>query len=239
MHLLVRSLFFIQIIIAKCSYLISVQSGAGAGGSPVAGPSGTGNDLPASATSQTNQTIQYDQFGNETMGNMTMPTINMTDINSNATLTTTSTTTSTTPVPLNDDEVEGSGDNDEEDEGTGFSSLLSIGSFLTRAALFRSARSMENDQNARTSRQFFSFCTDRITMPCIVEDFISTGMGSVATCSPVHCGRSLCPPNVTPCRVESTVTPFGLGFHFGDGTNKGSPEDNIGACLRFNQLSCA
>lgn len=173
----------------------------------------------------------------EITGNMTMPAINMTDIILNATETTTSiTTTSTTPVPLNDDEVEGSGDDGEEDEETGYSSLLSIGSFLTRAALFRSARSMENN---RTPRQFFSFCTDRITMPCIVEDFISTGMGSVGTCSPVHCGRSLCPPNVTPCRVESTVTPFGLGFHFGDGSNKGSPEDNIGACLRFNQLSCA
>lgn len=216
----------------------TVQSGAG--GSPVAGPSGTGNDLPASATSQMNQTIQYDQFGNQingtmqNLGNMTMPTINMTDINPNAT---TTTTTSTTPVPQNDDEVEGSGDGDDEEDGTGFS-LFSLGSFLTRAALFRSARSMETDHQSRSPRQFFSFCTDRITMPCIVEDFISAGMGSVPSCSPVHCGNSLCPRGVSPCRVESTVTPFGLGFHFGEGLNKGSPEENIGACLKFNQLSC-
>ncbi|KAG4081138.1 hypothetical protein HA402_011983 [Bradysia odoriphaga] len=91
----------------------------------------------------------------------------------------------------------------------------------------------------RQSRQYFSQCNDRITMPCIVEDFIAAGMGNVPDCTPIHCGDSLCAPGVLPCRVESTVTPFGLGVRFGDGLDKGSPEDNIGACLRFSQVNCA
>lgn len=214
----------------------SVPPGGGAGG-PGAGAA---NDMPAVATSQTNQTVQNDDLGqsiNATTASVTsttMPTTNATATNS------ITTTTTTTPASQNDEEVEGSGDG-EEDEGAEFSSLFSLGSFLTRAALFRSARSADETREPgdRSPRQFFSFCTDRITMPCIVEDFISAGMGSVPSCSPVHCGGSLCPAGASPCRVESTVTPFGLGIHFGDGTFKGSPEDNIGACLRFSQLSCA
>lgn len=69
-------------------------------------------------------------------------------------------------------------------------------------------------------------------------DFIAAGMGNVPDCTPIHCGNSLCAPGVLPCRVESTVTPFGLGIHFGDGLDKGSPEENIGACLRFSQVNC-
>lgn len=93
----------------------------------------------------------------------------------------------------------------------------------------------------RQSRQYFSTCNDRITMPCIVEDFIQAGMGNVPDCTPVHCGNSLCAAGVlsSVCRVESTVTPFGIGVHFGDGLDKGSAEDNIGACLRYNQVICA
>ncbi|KAJ6649030.1 hypothetical protein Bhyg_04262, partial [Pseudolycoriella hygida] len=105
-----------------------------------------------------------------------------------------------------------------------FSSLPSFQSFFSRRIF-----------GYRQSRQFFtSQCNDRITMPCIVEDFIAAGMGNVPDCTPIHCGNSLCAPGVLPCRVESTVTPFGLGIRFGDGLDKGSPEDNIGACLRFN-----
>lgn len=70
-------------------------------------------------------------------------------------------------------------------------------------------------------------------------DFIAAGMGNVPECTPIHCGDSLCDPGVLPCRVESTVTPFGLGIRFGDGLDKGSPEENIGACLRYNQVICA
>jgi hypothetical protein len=91
----------------------------------------------------------------------------------------------------------------------------------------------------RKSRQIYSPCLDRITMPCIMEDFIAAGMGNVPSCVPVHCGTSLCYNGGSPCRVETSVTPFHIGIHFGDGRgNKGSPEDNIGACLRYRQLPC-
>lgn len=149
----------------------------------------------------------------------------------------------TTVAPQNDD-VEGSGDGEDEEDGA-FDvepSFFSLGSFLTRAVLFRSfqsGRAQPQSSSHRSARQFFPpFCTDRITLPCIVEDFISTGMGQVPSCTPVHCGGSLCPPGVSPCRIETTVTPFGIGFHFGDGQFKGNPEENIGACLRFKQVNC-
>ncbi|XP_039438715.1 uncharacterized protein LOC120419916 [Culex pipiens pallens] len=113
-------------------------------------------------------------------------------------------------------------------------------SFFSRRSIFDSYRSFEGShRQGRYARQFGSTCTDRITLPCIVEDFIGAGMGDVPSCSPVHCGNSLCPLGVSPCRVETSVTPFGLGIHFGEGLDKGSPEDNIGACLRYNQLPCA
>lgn len=157
----------------------------------------------------------------------------------------TTTSTTTTPAP-EDDDVEGSGDDDDDpDNRDELTSLFSLGSFITRAALFRrSIRSVEPVKpvepvhKVRQSKQFFSTCEDRITLPCIVEDFISVGTGSVPTCSPVHCGNSLCSANVSPCRVESTVTPFGIGIHFGDGRNKGGAEENIGACIRYKQLNC-
>ncbi|XP_055685628.1 uncharacterized protein LOC129791461 [Lutzomyia longipalpis] len=117
------------------------------------------------------------------------------------------------------DEAEGSGG------GGFFSSLSSLFSF-------RGWRSLDD----RNGRQFFPFCSDRMTLPCIVEDFI--GASDVSMCRPVHCGNSLCPPGQTPCRVETSVTPFGIGFHFGEGVNKGSPEENIGACLRWTQMPC-
>lgn len=94
-------------------------------------------------------------------------------------------------------------------------------------------------ENYREGRQFFSECTDRITLPCIVEDFIAAGMGDVPNCLPIHCGDSLCDFGVAACKIESTVKPFGIGVHFGAGEEKGSPEENIGACLKYNQVSCA
>ncbi|XP_011187933.2 uncharacterized protein LOC105215619 [Zeugodacus cucurbitae] len=94
---------------------------------------------------------------------------------------------------------------------------------------------------AKRARQLYSRCTDRLTMPCIVEDFI--GMGPLGTptlpgCEPVHCGSQFCSSGVWPCRIESTVTPFYIGVHFGSGLGKGSAEDNIGACLRYQQVEC-
>lgn len=167
---------------------------------------------------------------------------------SNSTMSSTNTTsTTTTPAP-EDDDVEGSGDDDDDDDPDNrdeLTSLFSLGSFITRAALFRRSirsvepvKAVEPVHKVRQSKQFFSTCEDRITLPCIVEDFISVGSGSVPTCSPVHCGNSLCSANVSPCRVESTVTPFGIGIHFGDGRNKGGAEENIGACIRYKQLNC-
>lgn len=206
---------------------LGVNPAGGAGG----GGGGGGGGVPGSPNGQqTNQQIQGDQFSspdNATIVNGTMTT-NVTEV--------TSTTTTTTLAPPQNDEVEGSGDGDEDADDDGdVGSFFSLGSLLTRAALFRS---FSSHQTKRSPRQFFSSCSDRITMPCIVEDFISAGMGSVPSCSPIHCGNSLCPGGNAACRVESTVTPFGLGIHFGDGTFKGSPEDNIGACIRFNQLKC-
>lgn len=94
--------------------------------------------------------------------------------------------------------------------------------------------------SSRQSRQLYSPCWDRITLPCIVEDFIETGMGDIPTCIPVHCGSSFCQPGVSSCKIETSVKPFHIGVHFGDGrTGKGSPEDNIGACLRYKQLPCS
>lgn len=177
---------------------------------------------------------------NASVGNSTMAPSNST---------TTSTSTTTTTQSPQDDDVEGSGDDDDNDDDNrnDLTSLFSIGSFITRAALFRrSIRSVDAIQSApqpiqrpRKSKQFYSTCNDRITLPCIIEDFISVGTGgSIPTCSPIHCGNSLCSSNVSPCRVESTVTPFGIGIHFGDGRNKGGAEENIGACIRYKQLNC-
>lgn len=74
-----------------------------------------------------------------------------------------------------------------------------------------------------------------------MEDFIAAGMGNVPTCLPIHCGNTLCAAGIFPCRIESTVKPFGIGVHFGEvgeEEEKGSPEENIGACLRFSQVNC-
>lgn len=198
---------------------LGVNSGGGGGGGGSVAPNGQ----------QTNQPLQGDQFSSPNNATIMNDGINGTMTTNSTELT----TTTTTLAPPQNDEIEGSGDDG--DDGDDVGSLFSLGSLFTRAALFRS---FPSHSSKRSSRQFFSTCSDRITMPCIVEDFISAGMGSVPSCSPVHCGSSLCPGGNLPCRVESTVTPFGLGIHFGDGTFKGSPEDNIGACIRYNQLAC-
>lgn len=202
------------------------STNSGGGGGPGGGSSGVG------------QPIQGDQFSSPSNATIMNDSINGTmsanETSTSSTTTSTTSTTSTTPAPQ-DDELEGSGDDGDDGGGNDAGGFFSLSSLLTRASLFRS---FEPKPSKRSGRQYYSACNDRITMPCIVEDFIATGAGSVPSCSPVHCGSSLCPGGNLPCRIESTVAPFGLGIHFGDGRFKGSAEDNIGACLRYNQLAC-
>lgn len=55
----------------------------------------------------------------------------------------------------------------------------------------------------------------------------------------VHCGNSLCPyDDYNPCRIESSVTPFTIGIHFGISSDNKTPEDNIGMCLKYEQQEC-
>lgn len=149
---------------------------------------------------------------------------------------------------LNDQEA----DETQNDEGSGGDEGAFLGGFPTFAfpTFFRSFTSSFGGQNGRSAfegrgnrqgRQLYTPCLDRITLPCIVEDFIGAGMGDVPSCIPIHCGNSLCHSSGgSACKIETSVTPFYLGVHFGDGKkNKGSPEDNIGACLRYKQLPCS
>ncbi|XP_026473443.1 uncharacterized protein LOC113377363 isoform X2 [Ctenocephalides felis] len=131
--------------------------------------------------------------------------------------------------PADEANEESAAEDDEGSGGGGFASFFRFPSF-SFPSFFRSAR------------QFIPIqCTDRITMPCVVEDFLSAEGGQPSPlCEPVHCGLSLCNAAMSPCRLESSVTPFGIGVHFGPGEpGKGSPEDNIGACLRYTQVPCA
>lgn len=109
------------------------------------------------------------------------------------------------------------------------------GGFFSFANFF--GRSMDVNHNHRQGKQFFRVCADRITLPCIVEDFIGAGMGDIG-CQPVHCGNTMCRSGSSPCKIETSVTPFAIGVHFGEGVDKGNPDENIGACLRYNQIAC-
>ncbi|KAI5637829.1 hypothetical protein NE865_09484 [Phthorimaea operculella] len=87
--------------------------------------------------------------------------------------------------------------------------------------------------------QHYQRCRDRITIPCESEYFISSLPFSSGVCDPHHCGSSFCPDQPHhQCRVETSITPFAVTVHFGPPTVKRSPEDNIGACLRYQQLPC-
>lgn len=114
------------------------------------------------------------------------------------------------------------------------------GRSIKNVAKSRRARAKARQAQTPPYQKLYSTCTDRITMPCVVEDFIDMGYGEeVQSCSPVHCGGSLCRPGEATCKVETDVKPFHIGIHFGNGTeNKGGPEDNIGACLRYKQIPC-
>ncbi|XP_055849332.1 uncharacterized protein LOC129914208 isoform X2 [Episyrphus balteatus] len=81
---------------------------------------------------------------------------------------------------------EGSGEENIQTSGTATSEKPVRGGFDI-LSLFRSAFSFRN--LARSNRQFFTTCNDRITMPCIIEDFVGVGMGPLPGCEPVHCGN--------------------------------------------------
>ncbi|CAG9788943.1 unnamed protein product [Diatraea saccharalis] len=82
-------------------------------------------------------------------------------------------------------------------------------------------------------------CTDRITIPCENEYFISSTSYIPGVCDPHHCGNTFCPGvGNNDCRVETSISPFAVSVHFGTATSKRNPEENIGACLRYTQLPC-
>lgn len=86
-------------------------------------------------------------------------------------------------------------------------------------------------------------CSDRIVLPCDSEEFLLPGHVAPGYCDIAHCGASLCPPGESACRVESSTTPFNIGIQFGPGVTSTarmeSPEDNLGMCLKYEQLPCA
>lgn len=57
-------------------------------------------------------------------------------------------------------------------------------------------------------------------------------------CDLIHCGPTLCPSGMSPCRIESSATPFTIGVHFGPSAREASPDDNLGMCLTYEQLPC-
>ncbi|XP_017770959.1 PREDICTED: uncharacterized protein LOC108558534 [Nicrophorus vespilloides] len=86
--------------------------------------------------------------------------------------------------------------------------------------------------------RMMEICTDKIVMPCDSEDLLMPVDSGTGFCSLAHCGSSLCPNGESPCRVESSVTPFTIGVQFGPSARDDSPEDNLGMCLNYEQLPC-
>lgn len=83
-------------------------------------------------------------------------------------------------------------------------------------------------------------CGDKITVPCDSDELLTPGDEDLlqGVCDMSHCGSTLCPAGEDPCKIESTVTPFVIGVHFGPSRRDESPEDNLGMCLVYKQLPC-
>ncbi|CAH2093281.1 unnamed protein product [Euphydryas editha] len=81
-------------------------------------------------------------------------------------------------------------------------------------------------------------CTDRVTIPCENEYFVSSQMFGPGVCDPHHCGSSLCSSSSGECHIDTSITPYAVSVHFGPPTVKPNPEDNIGMCLRYTQIPC-
>ncbi|KAJ3624187.1 hypothetical protein MTP99_017832 [Tenebrio molitor] len=81
-------------------------------------------------------------------------------------------------------------------------------------------------------------CSDKIVLPCDSDDLLMPSDAGPGSCNLVHCGGSLCPAGESPCRIESSTTPFTVGVHFGPNAREESPDDNLGMCLNYEQLPC-
>ncbi|XP_026322742.1 uncharacterized protein LOC113232286 [Hyposmocoma kahamanoa] len=82
-------------------------------------------------------------------------------------------------------------------------------------------------------------CQDRITIPCENEYFVSSLTFGPGVCDPHHCGNTFCPgQSGEHCQVETSIIPFAISVHFGPPAIKKNPEENIGACLKYQQLPC-
>lgn len=88
------------------------------------------------------------------------------------------------------------------------------------------------------SMDVFRECSDRVMMPCDSEEFI-TPQGGPGICDLLHCGNNFCTDKETPCRIESSTTPFVMRVQFGPGNREENPEDNLGMCIRYEQLQCS
>ncbi|XP_050420689.1 uncharacterized protein LOC126833408 [Adelges cooleyi] len=83
----------------------------------------------------------------------------------------------------------------------------------------------------------FRECSDRVMMPCDSEEFL-TPQGGPGICDLLHCGNTFCSDKETPCRIESSTTPFVMRVQFGPGNREENPEDNLGMCIRYEQQQC-
>ncbi|CAH0725463.1 unnamed protein product, partial [Brenthis ino] len=82
-------------------------------------------------------------------------------------------------------------------------------------------------------------CTDRVTVPCENEYFVSSQLFGPGVCDPHHCGDTFCPGRpFRECHIDTSITPFAVSVHFGVPTIKQNPEENIGMCLRYTQIPC-
>ncbi|XP_044252899.1 uncharacterized protein LOC123003909 [Tribolium madens] len=81
-------------------------------------------------------------------------------------------------------------------------------------------------------------CSDKVVLPCDSEDLLMPQAVGPGFCTLVHCGESLCPAGENPCRIESSITPFVIGVHFGSSVGESPPDDNLGMCLNYEQMPC-
>ncbi|ERL86070.1 hypothetical protein D910_03484 [Dendroctonus ponderosae] len=96
------------------------------------------------------------------------------------------------------------------------------------------------DEEVETISRALKMCNDKIVLPCDSEELILPGLMNMmpGSCSLEHCGLSLCPSGNSPCRIESSVTPFNIGVHFAESAAEASPEENLGMCLNYEQIPC-